>query len=471
MELYYTILNIVSDSVEIIIWTAGLGILCKGYFRKRKQIGAVCFVYALTMSLLDFLPIYFGFMWSAALGGLAAFFAMAFLRSEKGKITVEDLPGKVYLTVTFFALSYLSGNIAIRIDTMLYDEIGAGIADSVYTPAQAFRVFYTLDCLTSFVRMLVEGLLVLTTAFLLKRALYQKDGGKAGNFEWRETVILLIPSVVGIVSNLVRKAYESLFISKTGESAYGLSNKIETLWILNYLSILAAIVIELYLFRQVKEKQEDEKSRYLLQNQISHMQAHIAEVERIYAGIRGIRHDFANHLHIAWGLLEQEEYDKAKQYLATLQESVAVYDFSVKTGNPITDVIINEKCREAEQKGILFQSDFFFGWENEINVFDVSILLNNILDNAFEAAYASKESAVTLHSHRKKNAWLITSVNSFDGQLKWGEDGFPESEKEDSSLHGLGLRNVKTVVEKYHGTFSIEQEKNEITVTLMLMLK
>ena len=53
------------------------------------------------------------------------------------------------------------------------------------------------------------------------------------------------------------------------------------------------------------------------------------------------------------------------------------------TGNAVTDVIINDKCRRAEKAEIGFDADFHYG--GEIPVFDLGIIPNNLLDNAIEA--------------------------------------------------------------------------------------
>ena len=203
------------------------------------------------------------------------------------------------------------------------------------------------------------------------------------------------------------------------------------------------------------KKREEEKNRSLLQKQMQNIQSHISEIEHIYTGIRGIRHDLNNHIHVIGTLLEQKRYQDAENYLETMQGIVDTFEFAVKTGNPVTDIIINEKQREAEQKGIDFRSDFHYVQEGGLNVFDISVILNNALENAFEASCRSKDAYVSLYSERKKNVYLITVKNSYDGQLLMGTDDLPESMKDDRELHGFGLKNIRAVAEKYFGMFCI----------------
>ena len=97
--------------------------------------------------------------------------------------------------------------------------------------------------------------------------------------------------------------------------------------------------------------------------------------------------------------------------------------------------------------------------------------MNNALENAFEASCRSKDAYVSLYSERKKNVYLITVKNSYDGQLLMGTDDLPESMKDDRELHGFGLKNIRAVAEKYFGTFAIEQKEKEVVLTIMLIVE
>lgn len=61
----------------------------------------------------------------------------------------------------------------------------------------------------------------------------------------------------------------------------------------------------------------------------------------------------------------------------------------IKSGNPVTDVILQEIKREAKRKGIHFQTDFYYPESSNINAFDVSIILHNGLQNGLEHAQGS----------------------------------------------------------------------------------
>ena len=68
----------------------------------------------------------------------------------------------------------------------------------------------------------------------------------------------------------------------------------------------------------------------------------------------------ANHVMTLEQLYEKNEIRQAKEYTDSLKN--ALYDATkqVKSGNPVTDVILVEYQEKAHKKGIIFESSFFY---------------------------------------------------------------------------------------------------------------
>ncbi len=121
------------------------------------------------------------------------------------------------------------------------------------------------------------------------------------------------------------------------------------------------------------------------------------------------------------------------------------------TGNAVTDVIINDKCRRAEKAEIGFDADFHY--EGEIPVFDLGIIPNNLLDNAIEACEKLEpgNGFICLTLKRKKQFLLLEVENSFDGAVPvQSGGGLASPTTKQSTLpwiiteHGIGLRTCVT---------------------------
>lgn len=192
-------------------------------------------------------------------------------------------------------------------------------------------------------------------------------------------------------------------------------------------------------------------------------------MERLYNGIRGVKHDIKNHIEIINSLIVQGKADEVRGYSESLSAAVETFDFDIKSGNPVTDVILHEKRAAALEKGIQFTADFHYPADMGVNAFDVSVVLSNALSNAIEAAKAG--GFVKVSSFRNKNVYLITVENSFDGKLDIDEEsGLPKTKKGNKKEHGFGLQNIKSVAAKYYGDVLIEQKESKVALTVMLLL-
>ena len=158
-------------------------------------------------------------------------------------------------------------------------------------------------------------------------------------------------------------------------------------------------------------------------------------------------------------------------YLAVMlvwKESVS----EIRTGNPVTDVVLMEKQKEAKEKGIAFQCQFSYPVHTNVNAFDISVILNNALANAIEAAEGCEPAFVTIYSYRKKNAYMVEVRNSIKENVVLDkETSLPQTSKKDKENHGFGLVNIRKVAQKYYGDFAIEQKENCFMLTILLMVE
>jgi len=115
------------------------------------------------------------------------------------------------------------------------------------------------------------------------------------------------------------------------------------------------------------------------------IQRMLEDTERYYEQVRKARHEMANHLTTIRGLAEQGLILDMKQYISEIDDTIQSVEMRYFTGNPVTDVVINDKYRKAKEKGVLFSSVFSFDESWGIAVYDLSIVLSNILDNALKA--------------------------------------------------------------------------------------
>lgn len=232
------------------------------------------------------------------------------------------------------------------------------------------------------------------------------------------------------------------------------------------------IIITVMSYQQMVMLQKEKEEYFVEEQQLHSLQERTHEVEQFYTGIRQFRHEIRNHLTNIKGLAESGKYEDMEQYIAKMDDSLSVFELTVKTGNSITDVIVNDKKKAADKLGIKFQTEFIYPQSSKYNAYDVGIILNNLLTNALEACEKmnGKERYIILSGRQKRKFFLIEVKNSFVGEIEFDKNtDLPVSTKQnDNSLHGIGLSNVKREVEKYMGDVKIKIKKNEFGVTVLL---
>ena len=216
---------------------------------------------------------------------------------------------------------------------------------------------------------------------------------------------------------------------------------------------------------------EEQATHYMEYQQTQAIRARIHEAEQFYTRIRGLKHEMRGHLTNIKGLAQSGEYASLEDYIAKMDESMSGFELTLQTGNPVTDVIVNEIRRQSLDLGIRFQAEFHYPDPGAYDAFDVGIILQNLLQNAVEACekVGKGERFIVLTGKRKGRFFLIEVKNSFSGEVVFGQDGLPVTTKqEDAPMHGIGLANVRREAEKYMGELELKAVQQEFSATVLL---
>ena len=216
--------------------------------------------------------------------------------------------------------------------------------------------------------------------------------------------------------------------------------------------------------------QEEQATLYAEHQQTQAIRARIHEAEQFYTHIRQLKHEMRGHMTNIKALAGRGEYASLEDYIARMDESISDFELTLQTGNPVTDVIVNDIRRQSLDLGIRFQVDFHYRSPG-YDAFDVGIILQNLLQNAIEACekVSEGERFIVLTGKRKGRFFLIEVKNSFVGEVVFGQDGLPvTTKKEDVPMHGIGLSNVRREAEKYMGELELKTVQREFSATVLL---
>lgn len=180
-------------------------------------------------------------------------------------------------------------------------------------------------------------------------------------------------------------------------------------------------------------------------------------------------HEYKNQILCIESLINTENYAELKNYIKNISGHLSTELDYIKTNNVIVDAILNSKYRETLEKGIIFifkLNDLStIGIEDE----DIVVILSNLLSNAIEACekYSGKK-VIKLKFIKEGDDIIISVKNTYNGELEIRDGEIQTSKLYDSDEHGIGIKNIIAVIEKYQGSYTIQNDKEEFYFSIML---
>lgn len=217
------------------------------------------------------------------------------------------------------------------------------------------------------------------------------------------------------------------------------------------LSIIGAIDIStFYLYDKVNEGYQQRMERCILEERISMYDNQLKIVQQGQESLNAVRHDLRNHILLVNNYIIDGEYNRAVEYLGNIQKVMHTTAQYVNTGNRDVDVILNYALDRAQRLGCKVEKRIVLPSNSFMSGYDLNVLLSNLLDNALEALEQADNRILCIDMHYDRGILLLRIENTFDGVIKT-RDGRYATRKKNPELHGIGIKNIQKIVEKYNG--------------------
>lgn len=236
------------------------------------------------------------------------------------------------------------------------------------------------------------------------------------------------------------------------------------------LTVLSMFAAGFYVFGMDKIYREQEKNgRYYSQIAAYKM------LEEQYSQLERVRHDMKNHMIALSGLLEKKEWEKMGIYLKNMEGSAGFGNCGEVTGNRVIDALLYQKRKLAEEKNIIWEWDVQVPKVCCISEFDLCVLFGNILDNALEACErlqcdgdcCHRDKFINIQARVVKKCFLLEVKNSAHA---WKKPQAGSASRENPERHGIGLLNVRDIVDKYNGVMNIEFQNDIFVISILVPL-
>lgn len=286
-----------------------------------------------------------------------------------------------------------------------------------------------------------------------------------------------------IISMVFDVSWRVSFFSRRGEEIELLYDKHGSMYVVVPAIAILCLVCTVFsrkIYSELMHAEEQKKSLLFYKQQLADMTAHVKELEQLYDGIRGMRHDLNNYVADMEQLLQvsaqsgqvpEQVKREAGHYLQNMQKAADKLSLQFSTGNPVTDVILNRKGQLCMSDDILLEGDFIYPAQLGIEAFDLGILLNNALDNAIEACRhvsVKRRKSIRLRGYAKGRMFFLVVENTCEGSMIRTDSGELRTTKPDAEFHGWGMSNMRSCAEKYYGTIQYEVKEGEFILTIML---
>lgn len=195
-------------------------------------------------------------------------------------------------------------------------------------------------------------------------------------------------------------------------------------------------------------------------------------LEELNRRLREQRHDYLNHFQVIYGLLELDEFEEARRYLAPVFREITGMTRALRTSQPAVNALLMAKMESAEQKGIEMRLEVSNPLKQlPMEAWELCKILSNLIDNAIYAL-----------SQKEGERRLTVSIFMERGQHVFRvKNNGPEIPEEQRKLifhqgfttkkgegHGMGLSIVSEIVKQAGGSVTLSSNERETSFEIRL---
>lgn len=277
--------------------------------------------------------------------------------------------------------------------------------------------------------------------------------------------IFIAISGLAIGHYILRLTLES--VDKFGDSSFS-----ARLSLVDLFFIILFLVLMLYIYQLGYSKEEN--IRLLEEQKIYELErTEFNSLSETTERLRKMKHDMQIYVDAINVLAKDKKWDELIAYTEQYHNTLATTQSAIATGNIAIDCILTAKLDYAEKHGIKTEYSIMAPENFPLDSVELSSILGNIWNNSIEAGERLIISDPTEHPYiyfyikPYQNMILIHIENNYDGVIKGSIDGDILSVKQGKE-HGLGIRQVKELVEKADGVLQITSDNKIFSVHIMI---
>lgn len=240
-----------------------------------------------------------------------------------------------------------------------------------------------------------------------------------------------------------------------------------------YAIAFGMVIMNIYVYCLVNDIVNNEAKLYekeMLEQQVKNELKMYHSISENFEMQKRQTHEFKNHILGIEALVKKNQYQDLIDYITNISNSINYENNVIDTNHVIVNAIVNAKYQEALGKHILFVFRVNDLSKIKMQNEDLVVLLANLLNNAIEACEQCKEKRIIKLKFllRDDNAVVLSVKNTFSQPLIRENNEIKTSKSRHPENHGVGIKNIIKVIEKYHGSYIIDNSKQEFYFSILL---
>ncbi|MCR6514424.1 MAG: sensor histidine kinase [Clostridium sp.] len=261
---------------------------------------------------------------------------------------------------------------------------------------------------------------------------------------------------------IINLAFFMVFTLNTvNENRFG-----DPIYIQYLISLIALICVNVYSYKVIYKELEEKK-------ELKALAEYRLVLNDLLEQFRANEHEYKNHLATITSIIElSEDKDLIKSIKNYIDGSINLdmYSNLKYIDNVIIKAVVYNKIKECEKRDITFSFDIrtslkYISMEDS----EISIVLNNLLNNAIEAIENETVKEIRLTITKLKHSYKIIVSNTINKEKIIEIDKmFKKGESTKGKGRGYGLFNVNELVQKHGGTIQVDIEKKYLNISIII---
>lgn len=166
---------------------------------------------------------------------------------------------------------------------------------------------------------------------------------------------------------------------------------------------------------------------------------------------------------------EENNEEKREQYLQEMEDRIKMYEAEFQTGSHVLDILLTTKSEYCRIHEIDFTCMADGTLVQFMDKMDLCTLFGNALDNAIESALKQKnpEKRLIRSALYSKGQFVMLRFENYSDAIIDSKKGLPVTTKKDKGTHGIGLRSIELIAQKYNGTMTINTENHWFVLRIL----